>query len=744
MGVVCGGSDSCYRVLHLYGDATMKIKAFFKSFDYRHYICIAITLGFIACSVFVFAGAFGRIIESGRDFGLSVAYYFCELFGIPYSFTPTVNEVPAFTMPSYSPLPATWEEFTANWSAYWHLWATKENFVGYCSVIGQGLGQGAKILVLILPFIVIGIVLLRRSFRKMNNDYDRDTRPLRVWKAVERRTYRPVKLWLVGFFDFLREQRRYLIIWACIWVYNFNGFTIFLEFFAYYFYVVLSFDVVNLYRQVYKLFLDLAPLFMFVPLWAWGLFAALIMDCIRKKIAFLRLHHYERRNRGFINARPLVLMVCGTMGKGKTTVLTDMCLSTEVMFRDKAYEKMLDNDLKFPRFPWINFENELRRAIEHHQVFNLAMCRKFVKKKYLRWEKAGRLRSMLFNYDYERYGYTYDDKLKVVTIWDVLETYAQLYFIYIMESSLLISNYSIRTDIILQDVGNFPLWDADFFRRDSRRLAAHSRHAHILDQDILRIGRAMVEDNRYRYAFEFGVVAISEIGKERRNMLELQEMKKKTDETNQKNDGFNDGLKMRRHSATVDNFAFLKIIADEQRPEDLGAGARDLFDVVHICERSDDSLAMPFFSLEELVFGWLYRKFENLYSEYRFNRGDNTLLMHLLKGLTAAFKRYYTRIYNRFGYNCLTVEIESGTLDGNRERNRYWLMWKKIYSKRFATDCVSGFFEERVLHSDVGIADMDEYETERATWEELKKQNSYFVRDLVGKNDFDHEQKKVA
>ena len=33
-----------------------------------------------------------RFGEACKDFGLSVAYYFCELFGIDYSFTPTVTE----------------------------------------------------------------------------------------------------------------------------------------------------------------------------------------------------------------------------------------------------------------------------------------------------------------------------------------------------------------------------------------------------------------------------------------------------------------------------------------------------------------------------------------------------------------------------------------------------------------------------------------------------------------------------
>ena len=54
-------------------------------------------------------------------------------------------------------------------------------------------------------------------------------------------------------------------------------------------------------------------------------------------------------------------------------------------------------------------------------------------------------------FDGGRYGFTYDTGLKVEELFDVLETYAKLYFIYVIESSLLVSNYSIREDFVLYD-----------------------------------------------------------------------------------------------------------------------------------------------------------------------------------------------------------------------------------------------------------------------------------------------------
>lgn len=702
-----------------------------RRFDYRHIICIIITLGFAACAVFVFPSALGRLIEGGRDFGLSVAFYFCELLQVPHNISPTVNNMPNMggVFPAL-PIAEDWEQFKADFSAYWRLWVNGDNFLSYLSFLGNLLYKICVVILLLTPVIVLAIVLLKRYLKNQNNDYDKDSRPLKIAKQISRYTYHPVKNWLVGFFGFVCEHKPYWVAWLCMWAYNFNLFTVVLEFFAFYFYFVVSFDFASIYRQVYKLFLDLYVPFTFIPLWAWAVIALVLFDKFRKKIAYSRLNHYERRNRGFINARPIVYMVCGTMGKKKTTAITDMALSQEVMFRDKAFEKILENDLKFPFFPWCNLENELRRAMEYHAVYNLATVRKFMAKKAARWQKSP-CRERLFNYDYERYGLTYDDKLKAVDIWQVAETYAQLYFIYIIQSSLLIANYSVRVDGLLSDLGNFPLWNSEFFKRDSRLIDSYSRHAHILDFDSLRLGRKVIEGNRNADNFEFGVVVITEVGKERGNALENQEVKKKDETTNRKNDLFNSWLKMVRHSATVDNFPFVRVITDEQRPESWGADARDLCEIVHIRESGETRLAMPFFSLAELLYGWIFGKFAGLYYQYRYARSDNTLPMYLLKLITAKVQHYYAGIYNRFGYCTLRVQVESGTQDGQISENKYYLSSKKIYSKRFSTDCFSDFFTEKALRSPVGIDDLREYATEKATFAELGLQNSYFVNDLL-------------
>ena len=311
----------------------------------------------------------------------------------------------------------------------------------------------------------------------------------------------------------------------------------------------------------------------------------------------------------------------------------------------------------------------------------------------------------------------------------MLETYAKLYFIYIIQSSLLVSNYSIREEDILYDGGNFPVRVYGFFAP----AVEYTHFANILDFDVLRLGKKVIEENPNAGSFEFGVVVITEIGKERANMLELKEMKKAANEANQKNDLFNAWLKMCRHSATVDNFPFIKVFVDEQRPESWGADARDLCDILTIVSSGKPNLALPFYTLEEALSDWAFKRFMAMYYKFRRIRGDNTLFVYLLKCIVSKIWARNERIYNRFGYSVLSIEKERGTQDSKPERKRYYLADYKIYRERFTTDCFSDYFNELAEKSGVGLLDYRAYASVKASVDELKLQNSYFIRDLYGK-----------
>ncbi|MBQ8749241.1 MAG: hypothetical protein IJZ29_02065 [Clostridia bacterium] len=687
--------------------------------NYKHLICIVVTLAFIACSLLIFSDAFIRMGEVFTDLWTSTKYFFYELFAPTNKVTATVTQYSNINYPTLFGLPETWAEFKTLFNDFTTLLLETNNYYAYIDYIGDLFYVLLRYVILILvPLLLLLYLMFKLLTLKSNNNYNQDSKALKLYKVIEDKLFLPIKNWLNSFVYFIKEHSYYLLFWALIWAFNFHLIQIIVEFFAFYLYLVVSYDIGNLYVQFVKfvkdlsIFLNFTPPLLLVLLLFWAFYAC----C--KVTGYARLERFEKRNCGFINERPIVALIVGSMGKKKTTKLVDMALSQEAMFRTVALEKMQENDLKFPHFPWVNLENWLKWAIKNHLIYNLASCRLFISRlcllyyvgsqdkackksirKYLQKQYNLPYSNLLFDYDFEKYGLLYNDKLKVVDIWQVIETYSQLYFIYTVKSSLLIANCSVRTDNIMEDDGNLPLWDIDFFNRNSKELNKVSNYAHIIDFDALRLGKKVIEDNKLKDSFDFGIVVITEIGKERKNTLELKEVKKNEEITNQKNDGFNDWLKMVRHSATVDNFPFVKVITDDQRPESWGADARDLTEIVHI-------------------------------------------LVYLLKKIVSVLHNYSTRLSNVFGYFQLNVAVEAGIQDGVLNDKKYYLMTKKIYSNRFSTDCFSDFFSQKTLRSSVGIDDLPTYNNVKATMDELKQQNSYFIADLTARMNNDNEKKQ--
>ncbi len=730
-----------------------------KKIYYFNYIAGAITLGFVALAIFVFPSGVIRIKESIIDLWYSLVYYVDKLFEAGWDIQPTVNEYSSVPWTPVFGLPATWEEFCVAWDEYWVIWATKENIMAYLAKVAEVMTNISRIgISVVIPLFLLCYLLLQRCLSTQNNDYNVDSRAVRGAKRFEDKVYRPVKAWILSFIDFLNENKKYKAVWLLIWLYNFNVIAIVIEFFAFYFYFAVAFDFLNIYKQIFKLLCDLSPMVAFIPVPVWCIIGYVVFCLVRRNIGYKVLAHHEAMNCGFIKERAIVTMNCGTMGSKKTTMIADMMLLQDKMFRDKALELLIENDLKFPEFPWCNFENFMRRAMYEHKVYSLATIRRTVA--HLKWcfetyhtsEDAELKRSIrrhlkrrygltydnyIFGYDFEKYGLYYDDKLKPVYIWDVISAYGQEYYVYVIKSSLIISNFSVRTDSIISDLGNLPMRDNDFYKRNSKLIYEISRYAKIIDYNAMRLGKKLGGYDEKQDSFEFGVGGTTEVGKERKNNLQLQDLKKKEETANQKNDGFNDWLKMIRHSATIDYVPFVRFFTDEQRPESWGADARDLCEIIHNVEPGDTSLALPFFALEELIYTFVYDKFVNLYLQYRYVRADNVLPIYLFKKLTAWLQAYYKGIYNTFGFCKLGVEVERGAQDGERKKSSYYLDYKRIYSDRFSTDCFSEFFTAKALRSPVGLDDLEEYKSSKATFDELKKQNSYFVADLMNKKEND-------
>ncbi len=702
-----------------------------KKISYRHYICIAITVICLLFSVFEYSSAFIRICEGIRDFFCSLAYYITEFIGFSGVVEPTVNNF------SKAPLPfdflIDWEKFQMGWNRYWLIFRTKYAFTEYMILLLLGTYYLVMLSVLLAGSIFVFKLWFLRIFNKLNVEDDSDSKKLVKFKQWEKRIFLPLRSWGRDSVDFLRVNRVYYLLWICIWALNFNVFTIVLEGLAYAFYLLPSMNILTVYRQGYKLFLDLIPMFVTIPFPVWGILYLVCADLLSRAIGYQRLRHGERCNRGFANERPIVTIFATTMGGGKTLTLSDWLLSCEVQMRDDALEILLECDMMFPNFPWLKLRRELRQAIDNHKVFDKWSCERWVLRKKRRFFQK-QCDERFFGYDYKRYGVSYDDNLKVEDIWDVIRDYACAFIIYATRCSLLITNWSVRSDNLMNDMGNFPLWNCDFFARDSRLIDAFSRHSHILDFDMLRLGKVMLDNNPNRNALGFGCYGVTELDKERKNTPELQETRKNGTECNQKNDLFNAMVKMIRHAVVIRGRHFVRIGGDLQRPESLGADIRELGDIAWIVNRPKESTpVLPFFSpfwFFSFIYNKLKAKWDPFYLKAIHNRADNCLRFYLLKNIMAKLEYYHKRVCNLFGRRVLTIEVESGRMDGRRVKRKYYEQDKKGKAKRYSTDCHSGVFASRGMQNFVGIADFKEYADEMATKDELLAQHSHFQTEI--------------
>lgn len=664
-----------------------------------------------------------RLGEAVGAFGRSAAYLFCDLLGIGQSPRQTLNDPIADPIRDFAKLDFSmfFEKLRITFPAMFkgqHFLLFLQ-WLLYCIV--KLMYYGCYVFL----FGVLCYVPILIFSEDTNNDYNVDTKPLAFFKRF---LAQPVSAVIRAVADFCRWFRGSLWWGLCVLCATLalNIWTVLFSFFAWYFYFLVTVEFSTIPIQLEKLYYDVLLFFRGAPAIVFAVAAVWLFLKWRKERALDLLRHMERKNSGLQNEMPMCIFFTAPPRTGKTTMITAMALTFSAEFRRAALELMEKNALRFPRFPWILLEKDLQDAIAGHWVYNLATVRAWVAYRAAVFDKTNNPDD-LWGYDGE---FFYNDGLWVKTLPEVIEAYCQEYFIYFLETSLLVGNYSVREDYLIADGGNFPLVDDDFFDRDPTELQERSHYAHIIDFDMCRLGKKMIEDNAHNGGLEFGVVLISEIDKERKNDLKLKETKVKDEECNQKNDLFNEWLKMAGHAATVDGYCFLRVLSDAQRPSSWGADARELSTVAHVCKKGDPANALAFFWMEDAVISKYLNWFSARHREERFRRGDNTLLGWIGMGISGTLAKYRERRVNLYGYRVQPLELEAGTLDNVTDSKKYFITYKKVYAHRFGTDCFKAISETQALRCPTGMNDLAAYGDIYPTFEELEEQNSHFQRDM--------------
>lgn len=725
----------------------IELKSWLKKLKQPAYaLSVALTLVFLLVGVLRFGSSFSRFCEACRDLWTSYIHRFDE------SVTPTVHDLPKVSLQDLGILPDNLELFKLRMQLYGKMLIDGQTLTDY----GRSVFWIFYQILLVLLVVVVPLVLLLFVYKSVygkvvNNEYNKDTKPLLVVKFVSKYTYVPVKRGICAYVSYIKEKsekgggRNFLILWAVLWAFYFNAFTIIIELVAF----VYDFSLIKLYVQFYKLFLDLSVVIVFFPAWGWVIIGLIVFHLWRHSHARKKIEKIEKADEEYVAKLPIATLFVGPMGTKKTTTATDVAITLNKRFRDKSYELLLDNDLKFPNFPWINLERCIKAGISRGTIFNLATCRQMIlrikmayapgtpaQKKFAKIIYHQLIKCYdydfegLFGYDIARYGDTVYDNQKQLTLFQVLETYSQLYFIYIVSSSLLISNYAVRIDDYLEDKGNFPLWNIDFFRRDAKEIAEHTHYSHRLDFDALRLGTRFIKGNKFRNSIDFGIILITEIGKERGNQKTIK-FCYAPNGANPDMDLMSMDEKLVRHRGTVDNFPFVAYIADEQRAASLNLNEQDLFDVCRIDESTDFKVAMPLFALDELIYLGTRRLFEKFYKDDRYYKGNNGLLRHLIKSVFVVIHRHYVyNIFNLYAVSTVDMTIQDMRDSKDDKRAKYKLIKHKIHAGRFDTACWGAYYYEKTKRSTVGIGQIPEYRGLMAQFDELDEQHSYVAESM--------------
>ncbi len=715
-----------------------------------HAVSVLILVASLLFSVFYFTSVLARTVATGKEFGVSVAYMFTEPFGMKGRFTPTVNNIPANAV---EVLPFEPAEFLANLKEFGRLLITWSNLKYFLYsalvVVAIVISYGAP-----LVLIIIAIKsLLKFKPKTVNNDYNKDTKPLQIFKQIESATWIPLRSFIKRYVEFVRERKTYWILACIVWAYNLNLFTIALEIVAYLCYLVISWDFLHVLTLIAKVAMDLTVALDFIPVIVWIVIAWCIFEKIRRNIGLNILREYEFKNRSFLQSMAGSIYIIGKQRSKKTTIVADMTRTQELIFRDQALEDMRAIAMQFPHFPWINLENSFKIGKSMGVLITEARCRLFIKtvrryfedfelnrkRKHTEAIRKGILRHKLrdvygysfkdfiFEYDYKRYGIEHNDGLVMVNIFDAISDYIQLYWIYTLKTSLAISNFPIRRDVIWTDLGNFPIYDGDFFDRRPEELAQISDYSHVLDWNSLRLGRITDDNDPLKDGLEVYIMSVMEFAKERGNQRTNAGKKIDADECNVRNDGYEEGDKMKGHSGTIHYYDYTRKITDDQRAGSLSSDNRELCNELLVQDGSKQKNVYPLLWIDDLVYRFCKKIYDKYDLDHRVRRGDNTLWGYLLKKLFTPILHRQERLQNEFRVYPVSLRVSNGqTNEIVNKRATYYVMSKKAHSGVFATDGIKDFFNEKALRSDYGLDDFPTFQSVRMTTDEMQMMNSFF------------------
>jgi len=723
---------------------------------HRHALMMAVALFAFCLCVFLAHGNFYTLWISLKSLVSNFVYVFARFFNSsldvpkqPFDYLDLDWILAHYHLPFASDV----RVVAKNYHSMFYIFINEDFFIYSGSAFLTYLIIALRFISLIGIFVVpMAAIGLWRYFLPREGDgakCQHQTKPMRIFQGFDKRVVWPIKRWFRLLFRFNLRNRAYLVLIFVFVVFAIGGFSVAVDILAWYFLFIVSFDPLTVFKTLFTSVVNLFPFFNSIPLPIYAVVIYLVVDRIRCKIALKRLEKQEVANREIIESLGILSIVNGPPGVGKTLVITDMGMSCEAMFREKLLSVLTKYRNLFPHFNWAYFEKHLVLKVLHRRIYNRSHIESWILNLKVRWERG---RTFLFDYDANLHPIEVYDELGLISLFDAMETYAKAYFLYSQDGALAAANYGIRFDHRMKKDSLFPSYDYNFFTFDYRKDKAYDLSSFTIpmDMDTHRLGMKFDNDNPNNYTFEGGVLLLQEINKERGNQRDYEGLKKSSGSVNQLNDDFNRWFELIRHMCTIDHYPFGKAFFDYQRMDALNVNLSALAEHRITLSKIDTEMRSTIrgFFYVRLFLEWLCFIRDKFMARFRKSREDQALLPHLIDGLITPIFMFLLRRHNMYDFKRVNFDISSGSSEVARSPSKddesvaqeaaprmsrieiYYIMPKKIFSNRYATDSYHAWFKAKLAHNPKGYYEQLRFSSVYPSIDEYDRLHSYLVRDL--------------
>lgn len=578
------------------------------------------------------------------------------------------------------------------------------------------------VLIMVFEFVFIFKELISYSLKSYSKDHKQDTFCLKWYKRLVEKPVLSVVYRVIDFFKLFLSLNRYKIPFIIIWLLNLNVYSLALELVSrLLLWSVLPTDIIFILSSTGVFILDFIIMFFSAPITFWCSIALIVFLTWRKKWGYDKLDHLYRQDMGFLKSCGYNILLEGEIGASKTKNGVMISRMFDDLYHTDQWESMHECHLEYPDFPFYELQEEISNEMQEHLIFSLHTAREFAFYKMSIWLK-NKVPENIYGYTGRMY---YNDGCRYVSIWEMINDYCQLYFMYSNDTTSISSNISIRTNLV-QVQGYFPLWDNKMIQREPELYDEYTRYCHILDNDAVRFGVPMDPNNKRIGSTDYGVHLHDEVDKDRGNQDTNKIYDASSNEANTLNDGFDIYLSFQRHLALIRFKNYSRNIAALQRDDNYKAREKSLFDRMLITGNLGTKFTIPFF-FEYPIYKKIDSWFDKLdLNTYHFGN-VHSLPYYLLLRIFSPFFNYCRRLAFQFGYDTHLIQRVKACNENNVQVHKLYTLHCIAHDNAYASDCYSLIADEIAKNVDIGMIDFPTYEGKYPQPYEFAMHHGYYA-----------------